>query len=136
MEDEEEEEISDRNLPALTLTKSKFPSQGHGQDQELYGWNEENQLSPWRSVGLLSRGDGSVSDIFGLRPMRKRRAAGRWMHGTLWHRQHQAPAPAGAGFTPHAPRGDPCLEWGSLRPQVSSGEAEGRLREAPGGCGW
>lgn len=48
---EEEEDISDRNLPALTLTKSKFPSQGHGQNQELCGWNGENQLSPWRRVG-------------------------------------------------------------------------------------
>lgn len=61
---------------------------------------------------------------------------GRWMHGTHGHRQHQAPAagPGGAWFIPHAPRGDPCLAWGSPRPQAPSGEAEGRLRRAPGGC--
>ncbi|XP_056345864.1 uncharacterized protein LOC130252389 isoform X2 [Oenanthe melanoleuca] len=69
-EGEEEEEISDSNLPALTLTKSKFPSQGHGQNQELSGRNEENQLSPRRGAGLVSRGDGSVSDVFGASPQK------------------------------------------------------------------
>lgn len=62
---------------------------------------------------------------------------GRWTHGTHGRRQHQAPAagPGGAWFIPHAPRGDPRLEWGSPHPQVPPGEAERRLRGVPGGCG-
>lgn len=62
---------------------------------------------------MVSRGAGSVSDIFGVRPMGKRCAAA----GCTGSTRHRQRGPGGARFIPHAPRADPCLPAasGSLR---------------------